>query len=414
MWFKLAGATFTNNLGTMDSISKSYMMDYSGLTGLSASPGSVSYASDSTPDATITFTVKSGYVFKSGSTVTASGGASQTYTASADIAAGSSFTMSLTDINNKVTFVGAAELVSIVNPEPETPTQYQLTIIPNPADATVTMNGATRSVITVNANTSVSWSVRKSGYATQTGTWTATENKTLRITLVAGGITGDGDISVGSELEEIQTTTGYYINASSLTDTVNEAFNIGKYDVSTAGRIKATCRQGTVSAAVFTNAHGGRTLAGTGNTESGVNFIEEFDVPYDAVYFELTYATKYEHSVIKLAEKEVIDVDSYTVIESESNKAGYYIDKDMKDAANTAFAIGKYNVSNYSKVYVEARVGAIAYLAWTDSSGKRTQAGVGNSGAGLNYKQVLTVPDTAVYLEVGYSTSQPCTVKGGE
>ena len=112
MWFKLAGATFTNNLGTMDSISKSYMMDYSGLTGLSASPGSVSYASDSTPDATITFTVKSGYVFKSGSKVTASGGASKTYTASTDIVAGSSFTMALTGISNKVTFVGAAELVS--------------------------------------------------------------------------------------------------------------------------------------------------------------------------------------------------------------------------------------------------------------------------------------------------------------
>lgn len=112
MWFKLAGATFTNNLGTMDSISKSYMMDYSGLTGLQASPGSVSYATDSTPDATITFTVKSGYVFKSGSTVTASGGASKTYTASADIAAGSSFTMALTGITGKVTFSGAAELVS--------------------------------------------------------------------------------------------------------------------------------------------------------------------------------------------------------------------------------------------------------------------------------------------------------------
>ena len=127
MWFKLAGATFTNNLGTMDSISKSYMMDYSGLTGLSASPGSVSYASDSTPDATITFTVKSGYVFKSGSKVTASGGASKTYTASADIAAGNSFTMALTGISNKVTFVGAAELVSGGNTggsgggEPETP-----------------------------------------------------------------------------------------------------------------------------------------------------------------------------------------------------------------------------------------------------------------------------------------------------
>lgn len=112
MWFKLAGATFTNNLGTMDSISKSYMMDYSGLTGLQASPGSVSYATDSTPDATITFTVKSGYVFKTGATVTASGGASAVYTATSDISAGGTFTLTLTAINDKVTFSGAAELVS--------------------------------------------------------------------------------------------------------------------------------------------------------------------------------------------------------------------------------------------------------------------------------------------------------------
>ena len=151
MWFKLAGATFTNNLGTMDSISKSYMMDYSGLTGLSASPGSVSYATDSTPDATITFTVKSGYVFKSGSKVTASGGASKTYTASADIAAGSTFTMALTGITGKVTFSGAAELVSGGNTggsggsEPDTP-------VNPPSDGTMTLKAYFDSV---NAPTTV-------------------------------------------------------------------------------------------------------------------------------------------------------------------------------------------------------------------------------------------------------------------
>ena len=195
MWFKLAGATFTNNLGTMDSISKSYMMDYSGLTGLQASPGSVSYATDSTPDAKITFTVKSGYVFKSGSKVTASGGASKTYTASADIAAGNSFTMDLTGISGKVTFVGAAELVSsggnTGGGEPETPVNYTFTLNPTPTSATVTLSatgystvsGTGSKSITVASGTVVSYNVSASGYTSQSGTQTVTSTSTKNISL---------------------------------------------------------------------------------------------------------------------------------------------------------------------------------------------------------------------------------------
>ena len=201
MWFRLAKATFNVNLGTMDSISKSYMMDYSGLTGLSASPGSVSYASDSTPDATITFTVKSGYVFKSGSKVTASGGASKTYTASADIAAGSTFTMALTGITGKVTFSGAAELVSGGNTggsggsEPETPVNYTFTINPTPTSATVTLtatgystvSGTGSKSITVASGTNVTYEVSASGYITQSGSKSITRGEALSIVLNQSG-----------------------------------------------------------------------------------------------------------------------------------------------------------------------------------------------------------------------------------
>ena len=201
MWFRLAKATFNVNLGTMESISKSYMMDYSGLTGLSASPGSVSYASDSTPDATITFTVKSGYVFKSGSKVTASGGASKTYTASTDIAAGSSFTMALTGINNKVTFVGAAELTSGGNTggsggnKPGTPVNYTFTINPTPTSATVTLtasgystvSGTGSKSITVANGTKVNWRVSADGYITQSGSKSITRGEALSIVLNQSG-----------------------------------------------------------------------------------------------------------------------------------------------------------------------------------------------------------------------------------
>ncbi len=112
MWFKLAGATFENNLGTMESISKSYLMNYSNLTGLSASPHRVSFTDNNkTPNANIVFTVKDGYVLKKDTVVTASGGAVAQYTATQDLSAGDSFTISLTGISSTVTFSGAAELI---------------------------------------------------------------------------------------------------------------------------------------------------------------------------------------------------------------------------------------------------------------------------------------------------------------
>ena len=100
MWFKLAGADFSkNNLGTMSSISSSYLIDYTGLTGMSGSPSSVSYAGSSagtSKTASVVVTVTSGYTFKQGSTITASGGKSGTvFTADKDYTGGQTFTFSM-------------------------------------------------------------------------------------------------------------------------------------------------------------------------------------------------------------------------------------------------------------------------------------------------------------------------------
>lgn len=100
MWFKLAGADFSkNNLGTMSSISSSYLIDYTGLTGMSGSPSSVSYAGSSagtSKTASVVVTVTSGYTFKQGSKITASGGKSGTvFTADKDYTGGQTFTFSM-------------------------------------------------------------------------------------------------------------------------------------------------------------------------------------------------------------------------------------------------------------------------------------------------------------------------------
>lgn len=113
MWFKLAGADFSkNNLGTMSSISSSYLIDYTGLTGMSGSPSSVSYAGSdagTSKSVTVTVTITSGYTFKNGSTISASGGKTGTvFTADKDYTGGQTFTFSMA-ITANTKLIGVAE-----------------------------------------------------------------------------------------------------------------------------------------------------------------------------------------------------------------------------------------------------------------------------------------------------------------
>ena len=75
--------------------------------------------------------------------------------------------------------------------EPVTPTMYTFTINPTPSDATValTASGYTQSgnSITVPSGTSVSWSVSKDGYTTQSGTHTVTKTESRSVTLSENG-----------------------------------------------------------------------------------------------------------------------------------------------------------------------------------------------------------------------------------
>lgn len=63
-------------------------------------------------------------------------------------------------------------------------TTYTFTITPTPNDATVTINGSTRTSYSCPAGTNITWSVAKTGYVTQTGTYTmGSSNYTLAVTL---------------------------------------------------------------------------------------------------------------------------------------------------------------------------------------------------------------------------------------
>ena len=162
MWFKLAGADFSkNNLGTMSSISSSYLIDYTGLTGMSGSPSSVSYAGSSagtSKTASVVVTVTSGYTLKQGSTITASGGKSGTvFTADKDYTGGQTFTFSMAiTANTKLSGAAAAtggNTGGSGGSEPETP------VNPPSGDETIEFTIITGKFITAEGgiNTNANW-----------------------------------------------------------------------------------------------------------------------------------------------------------------------------------------------------------------------------------------------------------------
>ena len=61
--------------------------------------------------------------------------------------------------------------------------QHTFTIIPTPNDAVVTINGETRTSITADYGTTINWSVAKTGYTTQSGTETLTETYSMNVNL---------------------------------------------------------------------------------------------------------------------------------------------------------------------------------------------------------------------------------------
>ena len=66
--------------------------------------------------------------------------------------------------------------------------ELTFTIVPTPADAIVTINGVNRTTFTAPAGTSITWGVSANGYASQSGTLTLTESKTLSVVLEVVGV----------------------------------------------------------------------------------------------------------------------------------------------------------------------------------------------------------------------------------
>ena len=210
MWFKLAGATFSINLGPMSKLSSSISIKYN-ANGFNYITGSVSKDDAS---ASLVLTLNSNYTYEhSDSNVTVTGAtkgsvsySSGTLTIPITPSSGSTFGASeVSSIN--VTVTGAVS--SGGEPDaPVNPTNYTFTLNPDPTSATVTLSatgystvsGTGSKSITVANGTTVNWSVSADGYTTRTGNWTIsggnkTENITLSQAVAAGSTIFDFDFT---------------------------------------------------------------------------------------------------------------------------------------------------------------------------------------------------------------------------
>lgn len=218
MWFKLASATFTNNLGTMSELSNSWPVSYSLSSGISKTscPSSVAkntVGTQAAADFIATFTLASGFTLNH---IKAYVGGTEV----ASVTSGNSITISANKITGPVTIETSTTVVITPPPDdeepetPVTPTNYTFTINPiTPTSATVTLSatgystvsGTGSKSITVANGTVVNWSVSASGYTTQSGTWTANgKNESKSVKLVQ-----PGEVSVIAETGALR-TTGYY------------------------------------------------------------------------------------------------------------------------------------------------------------------------------------------------------------
>lgn len=93
--------------------------------------------------------------------------------------------------------------------------QVTFTIVANPSDATVRINGAVRRAVTVPVGTLVNWEVSKSGYITQSGQETVEVSYALPVTLqTIGSDSANFTISVVSPAEAEVTINGQKVSTA--------------------------------------------------------------------------------------------------------------------------------------------------------------------------------------------------------
>lgn len=106
------------------------------------------------------------------------------------------------------------------------------TITPTPSDSIVVINGKTVSTVTVDYNTPIEWSVSRTGYVSQSGNLTLTEDTTLPVTLVKQQVT--------VTFQSVPSDAVIKLNGVAQTSVTVEYGDTISYEVSAEGYLTAT------------------------------------------------------------------------------------------------------------------------------------------------------------------------------
>lgn len=170
----------------------------------------------------------------------------------------------------------------------ESAVNYTFSISATPSDATVTINGTQRTSYACPSGTSITWSVAKSGYITQSGTYTMTAaNHTETVTLVAAtlsvslsGGSGSSSITIPTfayDADSYSEGASFYINA-------NQPWTLTKpswctiYGDTTSGSGTAILRVYPSSANSGSSARTGTiTVTGTYGGSATINLTQNYN-----------------------------------------------------------------------------------------------------------------------------------------
>ena len=242
MIITLTGATFSTSIGTLDSWFIQTSITGGGLTASESNIKSI--RKDDTAGATLTYTYNTeNYKYTNGTVTDATG-------ATVGSISGSNGTVTVTlnagnTIKGKITIAILMEYIG----SGEDSSTYTFTINPTPTSAIVTLSATGYSTvsgtgsqnITVANGTSVSWSVSKSGYVEQNGTWIANgANETKSVTLT---ISGSTDPTPGDLPNLVQG----YISGATVDNELNTRVRI---DGLVSGAFSIECNDGYVIRAI--------------------------------------------------------------------------------------------------------------------------------------------------------------------
>lgn len=161
-------------------------------------------------------------------------------------------------------------IVSVDQPDASSVT-YTFSISATPSDATVIINSVQRTSYSCPAGTSISWSVSKSGYTTQTGTYTMTAaNHTETVTLAVNYTLSVSPNSLTFDYDKY----GYVSGSKLVTITSNQSWTMTATGVFRIGSSAATTASGSGngSYSIFPNSTNTGSSARTGTlTITGAN-----------------------------------------------------------------------------------------------------------------------------------------------